>query len=87
MSGHGLTHRNPHLAAWVRVGLYAHTHADAAGTVVLEPMQLLKVLDPTMIMQPSSVSRAIRTAVQCGVLREGSTARRLVLVDARGGAP
>ena len=75
----GLTYRNRGLALWVRVGLYAQEHAGPDRTVTLKPRQLLRALDETLILQPSSVSRAINTAVARGVLDPTSTARRLVV--------
>lgn len=65
---------------WLQVVEYARTQADETGVVVLAPWQLRKALDPFMILDPSQLSRAIRTAEQRGYLDPASTARRLVLV-------
>lgn len=58
---------------------YAREHAGPDGVVMLEAWQLRRTLDPFMILDPSQISRAIRTAEKRGYLEPESTARRLVL--------
>lgn len=63
---------------WLRIAMYAEAMAGEDGAVDLEPWQLLKTMDPQMIMHPSQISRAIRTAEAKGFLVRGSSARRLL---------
>lgn len=64
---------------WLQVVTYAVAHADESGRLDLWPWELRRAVDPHLLMDPSQVSRAIRTAEHHGYLAHGSTARRLIL--------
>ncbi len=65
------------LPLWLRIAAYAEAHADDHGHARLTTSELTTALGPTT---PSTISRAIATAVTVGWLAPTSSARCLVTI-------
>lgn len=62
---------------WLRVAMFARTHADTTGVAFLEAGQLARSIEPGRVLAYDHVRDAIQTAVRYGWLRRGSTTRLL----------